>query len=211
MKTRNIPPWKKEDTESTTYYTIPSASYTVSNNNITISNWGIAISGTEITDLLKENVYYFKIKIQDSFKTNYITLVCSKGEWLMAKFEDRVDFKGITIQGNPIVESGSNANGNYIKYYDGTLICYKRHNFGTVSCDTAWGSLYETSSALDLGNFPVAFVGDYPDFYIMPWHAFFVERKYTASLTSWGSFWVVRPNNSNVDVIVSCYAIGKWK
>lgn len=27
--------------------------------------------------------------------------------------------------GAPIVESGSNANGNYIKYADGTMVCYK--------------------------------------------------------------------------------------
>lgn len=111
---------------------------------------------------------------------------------------------------NSIIESGSNENGSWIKYADGTMICYKRQTFNNVAISTAWGVLYE-STKLELGDFPQPFVGNYPDFFIMPWQSFFVERAYNASLTSWGEFWAVRPNTRTMDVIVSCFAIGRWK
>lgn len=111
-----------------------------------------------------------------------------------------------------INSSGSNSNGNWIKFEDGTMICYKRHFFSNVAINNSWGNVVE-SSELNLGNFPQPFVGDYPDFFIMPWQAFFVERAYSASRTSWGGFYVVRPEGTGgtMDIVVSCFAIGKWK
>lgn len=92
--------WKSGSTESTTYYVIPSTAYTISGNNITISNWAMAINGTEITDVDKESGYQFKIQASDAFgKTSVIQLNCTSGEYLMAKYKNRVDFKKIT-QGN---------------------------------------------------------------------------------------------------------------
>lgn len=112
-----------------------------------------------------------------------------------------------------IIESGSNSNGNWIKYSDGTMMCYKREIFSGIAVQNSWGNMLE-STKLDLGNFPQEFVGNYPNFFIMPWQAFFVERAYSASLTSWGSFYAVRPGSagtSSMDVTVSCFAIGRWK
>ena len=111
---------------------------------------------------------------------------------------------------NSIVESGSNENGSWIKWADGTMICHKRQAFNNVAITTAWGTLYE-SAKLELGDLPQPFVGNYPDFFIMPWQSFFVERAYIASLTSWGEFWAVRPNSTTINIIVSCFAIGRWK
>lgn len=114
---------------------------------------------------------------------------------------------------NSIIESGSNANGSWIKWADGTMLCYKREIFSGVAVQNSWGNMVE-SPKLNLGNFPQEFVGNYPNFFIMPWQPFFVERSYTASLTSWGAFWAVRPGGSgttSMDVTVSCFAIGRWK
>ena len=111
---------------------------------------------------------------------------------------------------NNIIESGTNSNGSWIKYADGTMICYKRQGFNSVAITTAWGTLYE-SAKLELGDLPQPFVDNYPDFFIMPWQSFFVERGYSASLTSWGGFYAVRPTSSTMDIIVSCFAIGRWK
>lgn len=55
-----------------------------------------------------------------------------------------------------IVESGSNANGEYIKFSDGTMICYKVTDVITMDLDVAWGSLYEGS--VNLGQFPANFI-----------------------------------------------------
>lgn len=54
-----------------------------------------------------------------------------------------------------IVESGLNANGEYIKFSDGTMICNKTIE-GRVDIETAWGSLF-VSDDISLGNMPQQF------------------------------------------------------
>ena len=110
--------WKAGETESTTYYTIPSEANTDSGNNISISNWNIAKDESEITDLDKSYAYKFKIKAIDTFgNSSTIELICNKGEYIMCEFKDRVDFKKITENGKNVVlkpiilyenETGSN-------------------------------------------------------------------------------------------------------
>lgn len=95
--------WKSNDTEPTTYYTIPTSAYTISNNDISITKWNVAKNDKIITDVDKSSSYKFKIKATDSFgNISEIELICSKGEWLMAKFKNRVDFKKITINGKEL-------------------------------------------------------------------------------------------------------------
>ena len=94
--------WEINTTEPDAYMIeIPSSAYTIDNNTISIYNWGISNNGVEITNLDKSKAYYFKIVLRDSINNSYdITLLCSKGVWLMAKFKDRVDFQKITINGS---------------------------------------------------------------------------------------------------------------
>lgn len=94
--------WEINTTEPDAYtIEIPSSAYTIDNNTISIYNWGISNNGVEITNLDKSKAYYFKIVLRDSINNSYdITLLCSKGVWLMAKFKDRVDFQKITINGS---------------------------------------------------------------------------------------------------------------
>lgn len=53
-----------------------------------------------------------------------------------------------------IEESGSNDNGNYIKYSDGTMICHKIVS-GTPASLSAWSSCYYVD--VDCGNWPQTF------------------------------------------------------
>lgn len=53
-----------------------------------------------------------------------------------------------------IIERGSNANGEYVKVADGTLICSATVDFAT-ELNTPWGALY--TSIRKTWNFPVAF------------------------------------------------------
>lgn len=122
----------------------------------------------------------------------------------------KADNTADTLDNCVIVDSGSNSNGSWIKWADGTMICYKKQNFGNQFFNNKWGTLYETQK-LSLGDFPISFIGDYPDVYIMPMQAFFAERSYSASLISWGNFWAVRATNEQFSVSVSCVAIGRWK
>lgn len=60
-----------------------------------------------------------------------------------------------TMLGN-IVESGTNANGTYIKYDGGIMICFKTITITGVNINNSWGALYE-SGAIQLGDFAQTF------------------------------------------------------
>lgn len=111
-----------------------------------------------------------------------------------------------------VVESGANANGNYIKFSDRTMICRKSVVVST-KIEKQWGALFE-SSQLDLGNFPVSFI-EKPNLSINKtigkgsWLELVegttelaIGFTYLASAVS---------SDSNIDVTIDIIAIGKWK
>ena len=53
--------------------------------------------------------------------------------------------------------SGTNANGSYIKFPDGTLICWKYLHFTGLPINKAWGSVFEAEQQTHLGSWPVSF------------------------------------------------------
>lgn len=124
----------------------------------------------------------------------------------------KTDNTADTLDNCVIVDSGSNSNGSWIKWADGTMICYGYNMFTGINMTTQWGSMYETSNPLSLGDFPQPFVSR-PDVFFMPWQTYFVERQYNSSwLTSWGAFYPCRATSAtNWDVGISKLAIGKWK
>lgn len=69
------------------------------------------------------------------------------------------DVIGTVANGNAIFESGSNSNGSYIKFADGTMICWSAYA-ASVAPTSAFGTLY-VSSGVSL-TFPAAFVGNIP-------------------------------------------------
>lgn len=108
------------------------------------------------------------------------------------------------------VESGSNTNGSYIKFSDGTMICRKYINFGKKAITTTWGSFYE-SEKITIGNYPEPFI-EIPQIFIMPLNTFFIEKESSSiSKTSWGDFYATRPASATMYIPVDCFAIGKWK
>lgn len=57
-----------------------------------------------------------------------------------------------------IIETGTNNNGTYIKYADGTMICTKKIT-GQAKITSTWGNLYDTGdNPLDLGNWAIPFI-----------------------------------------------------
>lgn len=206
--------WKKGDTESTAYYNIP---FTASNNNISILNWDVAKNGAIVTDVDKDYAYNFKIIAADYFgRTSEITLLCPTGEYLWAEYKDRVDFKDITIQGAKIIESGSNANGSYIKYENGSMITSQTVE-GSTNISKAWGSLY-VSEDIKLPNFPVSFIEN-PTTVVSPQTQSGTQFMLVGSggsgngnETFGGHYALVRPNSrTGVAYVLEVIAIGKWK
>lgn len=97
--------WKTTDTEPDILsYTIPSDVVTNTGDNFHVSNWNAFKDDIQITDVDKNSAYYFKFACVDMFgKISTMTLLCPVGEYLMAKYKDRVDFKKITVKGEDIL------------------------------------------------------------------------------------------------------------
>ena len=112
---------------------------------------------------------------------------------------------------NGVVESGSNDNGSWIKYSDGTMICYKSTGEIDMNITTSWGSLYEGN--ISVGNFPAEFI-ETPTISVTPFGSgMLIEQGgIDASKTSWGNITGVRSNSAeNVKARFHLMAIGKWK
>lgn len=110
--------------------------------------------------------------------------------------------------------SGSNSNGSWVRFADGTQICWRDSSLGDVACTTAWGSVYE-SGWYDMGNWPVAF-NNTPRVFVQRVSSTsgvcMLEATRNVSSTSAGQTIWWRPNSQTcTGVIVCIMAIGRWK
>ena len=120
------------------------------------------------------------------------------------------DINNINIKINNIVSSGSNANGNWIKFDNGTMICYKTVT-ASVAMTTAWGSLYE--GKMGLGSWAQTFISD-PHVQVTnacPTGAFIECYTTVPTTTSAGEIYLARVSSATYDVTIFVFAIGKWK
>ena len=117
---------------------------------------------------------------------------------------------------NGIVESGSNTNGSWTKWADGTMIINKTV-LGTANITNAWGSLY-VSADINLGDFPVAFI-EIPTIVVSPQTQTGTQYMLTGNggssygtETNAGNVALVRPNSrTGVAYRLEVIAKGKWK
>jgi hypothetical protein len=111
-------------------------------------------------------------------------------------------------------ESGSNANGNYIKFNDGKLICYaKKDVIFSFNSNQKLGSMWE-SDATSLGSFPYAFY-EPPVVNVTNNSGLgsFIEGLLETTTTNIGKMYICRPidTNSSITYTLSIIAIGRWK
>lgn len=121
----------------------------------------------------------------------------------------------VSINGNAIIASGSSTNGRYVKFYDGTMICWGKKEWTSVSISAPWGSMYESTSYLAFSNFPSTFTA-IPNVIISPAqgssNSFYVEAVCNESASNPGSFYATRPGSATGCTVVASYiAIGRWK
>lgn len=109
------------------------------------------------------------------------------------------------------VDTGSNANGSYIKYSDGTMICNKEYTIASASFPNTWGGWYETAQ-INLGSFPVNFIAT-PYVYVTAiGGSFFIEGVKSTSQSSVGTTYLLKPSSSSIsNIAIEILAIGKWK
>ena len=117
------------------------------------------------------------------------------------------------------IESGSNENGSWVKFSDGTMIV--RHTFtqGRIPFTTAIveGKIYQGDNAILCPNYPVEFI-ELPQVSLQPqnnmWGVIlFPDNTTPATVTSAGTYRMIRVGtlNNGFNVTIDLIAIGKWK
>ena len=116
---------------------------------------------------------------------------------------------------NSVVESGSNSNGSWIKYADGTMIC-TRSIEKQIPCTKTWGSLFYGLDS-DVYNFAQEFITP-PLLYLFAFQrldsSFWLSNYYNTIITTTGfyNYAIMRPTSAdNVAYTLNVLAIGRWK
>lgn len=107
-----------------------------------------------------------------------------------------------------VIESGSNANGNYIKYEDGTMICYNLYS-NTLNITSQFEGVYYVNTGEI--TFPIEFYAK-PLIYTqinLAGGGFTYYGNYTK--TSFSGFVWKTQSKSSASVEVNWLAIGRWK
>ena len=119
-----------------------------------------------------------------------------------------VENQAITNYVNTVVESGSNANGNYVKYLDGTMICWNNTELSNLAITSLFeGVYYANTGAI---TFPVEFYAK-PTIVAQTMLAgggYTFYGNYTKTSFS-GFVWKIQ--SKTADVTLNWIAIGKWK
>ena len=175
------------------------------------SSGNVTVSNVEISNIDFTKKYSYKIILKDSYNYDYViedSVPLGQATW--TEYKDRVDFLAITVGQNPIIESDSNADGEYIKFYDGTMICFKEVT-DTVAITSSWGSLYEGS--ISLGNWAEEFTAKpYVQVTNVSGTGAMIEDFYPApTKTNAGTLYLARPTTITTSVTISVIGIGKWK
>ena len=106
----------------------------------------------------------------------------------------------------------TNANGEAWQFDSGLMICAKTVT-ETVACTQSWGQLYESTTTMDFGSWPVAFTGtpfvsgNVVDGSLASW----LERFTDVSATLAGKSYIVRPTSATNPCNVHIIGIGFWK
>lgn len=110
-----------------------------------------------------------------------------------------------------VVESGSNEIGEYIKYANGRLITMHKVT-RNLARTNAWGSMYDSPTQADLGDYPIAFK-EVP-FVFVTLHDVnaTMEAIQYSSTSNAGKVFVMAPTYSEgADYVFHILAIGRWK
>jgi len=120
---------------------------------------------------------------------------------------------GLNMNGIPIVERGSNTDGDYVRYADGTQFCSKILTINTaISNSDGGGVLY--SPAVNLGSFARAFSPQAPSVNLTVSGgagAFITSGSMPQTTTSWGNCFVSSgASRAAANYYISCLAKGNW-
>ena len=108
---------------------------------------------------------------------------------------------------NGIVESGGTSDNYYVKYADGTLICYQKYS-ATVNINTAFGVIYRSTALSSVPNFAQTFLNT-P---VITVTSNYMCWKAESSTTNVGKLFVsAGTSQTSQTAEFDIMAIGKWK
>lgn len=114
-----------------------------------------------------------------------------------------------------INSSGSNSNGNWIKYEDGTMICSKRIIQKNVKLTNSWYTLFinENNTMVDLGNYAATFIEEpVVNITYMGGNGCWLINNHDYSASSPGKVQLCTVSSRTIgNCILDITAIGKWK
>ena len=183
----------------------------VAGGNINIENTGTNIGYQQGGQLTLRN------------NGNGVTIVSGTGDSVLLRPKGSTDetaqFKvsstGVISVGNvSIVASGSNTNGKYIKFYDGTMIQWNYMEVTDQAINGSYGNLYDGTRVI---TYPVAFVGDTP---VLSCPMFKWGTSASWGSTSDNSTPLTKGTLKGIDAYsratgticrISWFAIGRWK
>lgn len=144
-------------------------------------------------------------------KTEWVNEVTKVNATNMNNIENGIETNDIALSNikDYVIESGSNANGFYEKYANGTMKQWGKAKV-TAELKTAHGQLYRTASEQFI-NFPIPFVGDMPVLNLTSQAALNFAYVATIGLDK-SSFYPMTSVSTNANTrYVHWTAIGKWK
>ena len=114
-----------------------------------------------------------------------------------------------------IIESGSNANGEWIKYASGKMICTRSIDV-EIPCNKSWGTLFYGPDS-NVYNFSQTFKTP-PRLYLFAFQrldsSFWLSNYYNTIITTTGfyNYAIMRATSAdNVALTLNILAIGDWK
>lgn len=167
------------------------------------------------------NVLNFQIVIQYFAATNNWVQVMGVTAYTSAQptvnssntFNSLQNFTGgLNLNGISVISRGSNSDGEYVRFADGTQICWKVS--GTMSIASAAGSIFVNGAAVDVTPWPVPF-------YTMP-QVVYTGQKLDGAGHCWaaavsrgtntqpGSFQLFRATSSTDAFYAQIVGIGRW-
>lgn len=117
---------------------------------------------------------------------------------------------GHEVWSNGTVESGSNENGHWVRFPDGTQICQHRLNITNSSFSRSWGSLYYEYLTPSRWTYPMSFYSS-PAISVNSNGAALFFTNYGIGTNSANGLTAYRPVSGSVDTQVFIIAIGRWK
>lgn len=155
----------------------------------------------------KHSSKYASFILYNYFKLNHYRYI--NGTWYDETIAKTSDI--------PTITNGSNSNGSWVKYSDGTMICRKTVT-GTTNINVAWGNSYTTgaSNTIDLGNYAQEFI-DIPEVQITGHRGSSGQNFMIATLDETTKSYVGKTSllrftsAKNVSYKIFITAIGRWK